>query len=203
MNATHECGDYEGEAGRLYAQRHSQPSPGEYTWLTRVADEEGDPICELACGHGRLCIPLARLGHTVVGLDRSETLIELAVQQAMREPEPVRDRLKFVRDDLRTFELGQPFRYIFIFFGGFLLLKQPAERVSCLRRAYEHLLPGGLLEIEDPNPGPDSIPRQEMEGLLVEVGLTLERALQTHTLPLEDAAPGEPALLYRIRRSQR
>ena len=195
-----EYGDYEGKGGELYAADYAEIRPGEDKWLKQVAEEEGDPIGELACGHGRLCIPLARLGHTVVGMDQSATLIEIARQAALFEPEPVQNKLEFARGDLRDFDLGRRFRYIFIFFGGFYYLERSEERLACLRHIHRHLYPGGLLEIEDPTVGPDSVPRKEMDHLFQEAGFTLDAALQSHSFPLEFAASDQPALLYRARR---
>ena len=64
-----EYGDYEGISGELYATDYSEARPGEYNWLATIAAQEGGSICELACGHGRVSLRLARLGYTVVGVD--------------------------------------------------------------------------------------------------------------------------------------
>ena len=192
--------DYEGEGGEQYAAEYPVAKPAEYEWLKTVASEEGGPICELACGHGRLSLPLARLGYTVVGMDKSTTLIELATQAVLQESESVQSHTSFVVGDLRDFDLGQEFQYIFIFFGGFFFLDQPQDRLSCLRCAANHLLPGGLLGIEDPNVNSESVSRREMEWLFSEAGLELEAALRAHHFPLDYADPDEPALLYRVRK---
>jgi len=195
-----EYGDYEGTGGELYAADHPVAKPAEYEWLAAVAEQEGNPICELACGHGRLSLPLAQLGFTVVGMDRSTKLIELATQAVLQEPESVQACVSFAVGDLRQFDLGQKFRYIFIFFGGFFHLHHAEERLACLRCASSHLLPEGLLEIEDPTVSPQSIPRGEMEQLFGKAGLKLETALRAHRLPLEYSDLDEPALLYRVRK---
>jgi 2-polyprenyl-3-methyl-5-hydroxy-6-metoxy-1,4-benzoquinol methylase len=195
-----EYGDYEGVRGELYAADHPKANSGEYEWLKAIAAQEGDPICELACGHGRLSIPSARLGHKIVGMDRSAKLVELANQALFQESESVQARASFVKGDLRQFDLQQKFQYIFIFFGGFYCLEKPQERMACIQCVSKHLLPGGLLEIEDPNVGPKSVPRTEMENLFKKAELKLESALRAHKLPLENAEPKEPALLYRVRK---
>ena len=38
-------------------------------FYTALARETGGPVLEIACGTGRVCIPLARLGYAVTGLD--------------------------------------------------------------------------------------------------------------------------------------
>ena len=64
---------YDGFCGKIYAL-DEKPKEAEITWLVRKAAEEGAPVCELACGTGRLTIPLAEHGFEVVGMDLSETL---------------------------------------------------------------------------------------------------------------------------------
>ena len=41
---------YDGFFGELYAIRENKPRETEITWLVRKAEEEGSPVCELACG---------------------------------------------------------------------------------------------------------------------------------------------------------
>lgn len=201
LDLTGGYGDYEGEQGERYSADYPEARPGELAWLSRVAAEEAGPVCELACGHGRLCFPLARQGHRVTGMDRSRTLIRMAEELAARESEAARSRLRFAVGDLRGFELGETFRYIFVFFGGFYMLPEASDRLAALVCIREHLQDGGLLEIEEPDPGGALVPRAEMEGLIAQAGLDLEAALAAHALPQQDAPVGEPALLYRIRRS--
>ena len=42
-----------------------------------LADRVGGPILEVACGSGRLLLPLARVGYELVGLDSSEPMLGL------------------------------------------------------------------------------------------------------------------------------
>ncbi|MGH9091813.1 MAG: class I SAM-dependent methyltransferase [Acidimicrobiales bacterium] len=57
-------------------------------------------VLDAGCGQGTQAIALARLGHEVVGLDRSEELLGEARRAAATEPAEVRQRLAFVRGDL-------------------------------------------------------------------------------------------------------
>ncbi|MBC8230881.1 class I SAM-dependent methyltransferase [bacterium] len=139
---------YDGFFGELYAIRDNKPKETEITWLVRKAEEEGSSVCELACGAGRLTIPLAERGFEVVGMDLSETLIDIANHRLKSLPAEVAQRARFVQGDLRQFDLGQRFPFIFIFFGGFEHLTEPTEHRSSLRCIRKHLEPDGLLEIE-------------------------------------------------------
>jgi SAM-dependent methyltransferase len=139
---------YRGFWAREYDARFGQPAPGELEWLVETAARGGQPVCELACGSGRLTVPLARAGIPVTGIDLSEDLITLARGKARSEPAAVRRRLRFEVGDIRAFALSERFGFMFAFFGGFECLLTPEEQVACLACARRHLAPGGLLEVE-------------------------------------------------------
>src|SRR5919199_2923924 len=47
-----------------------------------LAASQGGRVLELACGSGRVALPLARAGHMVVGFDTSPHMLGLARQKA-------------------------------------------------------------------------------------------------------------------------
>src|ERR1700722_11261618 len=57
-------------------------------------------VLDAGCGQGTQAIALARLGHHVVGLDVSDSLLETARGNAKFQPPDVRQRLDFVVGDL-------------------------------------------------------------------------------------------------------
>lgn len=61
--------------------------------------ESGCHILDAPCGWGRLSLPLARLGATVLGVDQSDRQLAFASQH--REDLPL-DRLRYLQHDLRT-----------------------------------------------------------------------------------------------------
>jgi SAM-dependent methyltransferase len=142
---------YDGFSGMVYAVE-GMSKETELSWLARKAGEEGMPVCELACGAGRLAIPLAERGIEIVGMDLSATLIAHANGRLAALPAGEAERIRFVQGDLRAFDLGQRFPFVFIFFGGFEHLTEPKDQRRCLRCIGEHLEPGGLLEIEFMSP---------------------------------------------------
>ena len=54
-------------------------------YITNYLGERKETIIELACGTGRLAIPLAKFGHTVYGVDIDEGMLALAEQKAAAE----------------------------------------------------------------------------------------------------------------------
>lgn len=70
-------------------------------WSTfaRGARQAGAPILELGCGTGRVAIPVAKSGATVIGIDRSESMLARGRQRVKRAR--VQSNVKLIRGDIR------------------------------------------------------------------------------------------------------
>jgi ubiquinone/menaquinone biosynthesis C-methylase UbiE len=66
----------------------------------RMAAPHREAILELGCGTGRVALPLARRGSTVVGIDRSASMLSRARMRAGRAR--LRSRVKLIRGDIRS-----------------------------------------------------------------------------------------------------
>src|SRR5258708_8129700 len=77
----------------------------------------GSPLLELACGSGRLLVPLAREGFELTGVDTSASMLKLA-QEAL-EQAGVAAQCKLVQEDMSSLNLGQTFRLAFIALSSF------------------------------------------------------------------------------------
>jgi SAM-dependent methyltransferase len=104
-----------------------------------LADREGDPILDVGAGTGRVTLDLARRGHEVVALDVDDLF--LGALRVRAEGYAVTT----VRADARGFALGRRFPLIIAPMQTLQLLDGPEGRARFLRRAREHLAPGGLL----------------------------------------------------------
>ena len=65
----------------------------------RLAAPIAGPILELGCGTGRVALPVARHGATVVGIDRSESMLARARTRVRRAP--YGSRVALIRGDIR------------------------------------------------------------------------------------------------------
>jgi SAM-dependent methyltransferase len=107
------------------------------------------PVLELGAGTGRVAIPLAKSGHTVVGIDSSEAMLAAARRKAGRR----RNNLQFILAEMTEFSFDVRFGLIFCALGGFLHLDSQEKQIQTLERAREHLAASGLLALDLPNPG--------------------------------------------------
>jgi SAM-dependent methyltransferase len=113
-----------------------------------LARETGGPVLELACGSGRVAIPLARAGFEVTGLDLSERMLAMGRQKLLKEPPEVQARVRLLRGDMTDFTTGQRYPLILIPFNSLQLLHSPEDQRRALACAARHLAEGSRLVLE-------------------------------------------------------
>jgi len=109
------------------------------------AERATPPILELACGTGRVTIPIAQAGVEVVGLDSSPEMLAVAQQKVAQLPPEVNERIRLLEGDMRDFSLDEQFGLIMIPFRSFLLLLSVEDQKQALRNIHRHLRSDGHL----------------------------------------------------------
>lgn len=104
----------------------------------------GGSVLELACGTGRLTVPLAGRGFTVAGLDNSQAMLDAA--QAKADAHGVCPIFLF--GDMRDFALGTRFDLIFLPNNSLGHLHTLAEIQSCFASVRRHLSPSGRFVVD-------------------------------------------------------
>ena len=110
------------------------------TFYVERARRRGGRVLELACGTGRLTVPLARACRSVVGADASPAMLERARHQAAE----ARVDVDFVELDMRDFTVtGDRFDTIILAANSILHLLTHEELEGLFRSVARHLEPGG------------------------------------------------------------
>jgi len=109
-----------------------------------IARKCGDPVLELACGTGRVLIPIAREGFKITGLDISDSMLKVLKRKLEKEPDEVKQRIKIVKGDMRNFELGQKFKLIILPFSSIVGLLSEDDVLSTFKMVKNHLMDSGL-----------------------------------------------------------
>jgi SAM-dependent methyltransferase len=117
-------------------------------FYTALAQETGGPVLEIACGTGRVTIPIAQLGLDVTGLD----VVPQMLDHARRKSESAGLPIRWVEADGRDFDLGQKFRFIFLTGNAFQQFLTNADQDGLLRCAHAHLHDEGFFAFETRNP---------------------------------------------------
>jgi SAM-dependent methyltransferase len=141
------------------------PGPCE-AFYTGLARQTGGPVLELACGTGRLTIPLALAGHEVMGLDASSAMLRSARAKARAADVDI----TFVKADMRRFALHRRFPLIIMTCNSLAHLTLTEELRECLAGVNRHLAPGGLFAFDVVNPDVGHLARSRAESVLLDVG---------------------------------
>jgi len=118
--------------------------------LGQFAARCGSPILELACGTGRVLLPLARQGYQVTGVDISAAMLDRARHKVCSEG--LEERICLARQDMRNLELDGPFSFVFVVSSSFQHLLTVDDQLAVLARVRRHLSPGGLFLVDLFNP---------------------------------------------------
>lgn len=111
-----------------------------------LAREAGGPVLEIACGTGRVTIPVAKLGFATTGLDIVPEMLARARRKSAGLP------VRWVEGDARTFDLRERFRLIFLTGNSFQAFVTNDDQAALLRRVRAHLHDEGIFAFETRNP---------------------------------------------------
>lgn len=122
-----------------------------------AGDVAGTPVLELGVGTGRIAVPLAARGTSVVGVDASEMML---TELARNDPHTtVTSVLGDMVDDLPP----GPFGLVFVAFNTFFNLLTDTRQRNCFAAVAARLVPGGAFVVEafvpEPQPGSSVVVR--------------------------------------------
>lgn len=120
---------------------HAQDTP--HLWL-ELGDQFGDPILELACGTGRIAVPLAQRGHVVTGIDLSESMLVEAVRKAAM----AHVNLNLQVANMYDFDLSEKYSLILLAANALCHLLDVAAFERCMACVRRHLRPNGRFVVE-------------------------------------------------------
>lgn len=128
-----------GLVARWWAE-FNEPAPDELAFYRRFIEQDGQPALDLACGTGRLLLPLLAAGLDVDGCDGSSDMLAHARERAQREGLSPR----LFQQIMHQLDLQREYRTIFIC-DSFGIGGAHEEDAETLKRCYRRLAPGGTL----------------------------------------------------------
>ena len=114
-------------------------------------------VLELGCGTGRITLPLAeqgaQLAFDVTGLDSQAEMLETAKKRQLEAPPEVRERLRLIQGDMRTWHSESAFDLIVIPCSSISHLLTLQDQLTVWNQCRRNLRPGGrfVVEITMPN----------------------------------------------------
>jgi len=113
-----------------------------------LAEQTAGPILEMACGTGRVLLPIARKGIEIHGVDNSRPMLKILENSLAREPRDVRQRVTLHEGDMRDFRLGAQYPLVIIPFRPMQHMHTVEDQVSALTSAALHLSHKGILAFD-------------------------------------------------------
>ena len=128
-----------GLVARWWAE-FNEADPDELAFYQGLIARDGQPALDLACGTGRLLLPLLQAGLDVDGCDLSPDMLTYCRERAAREGLAPR----LYQQAMHLLELPRSYRTIYIC-DSFGLGGRRDHDAETLRRCFHHLAPGGAL----------------------------------------------------------
>ena len=119
------------------------------------ARTSGGPVVELACGTGRISVPIAKAGISLIGVDASAGMLEIAREYG--DTEGVRELLDLRLGDMRDPPVTERVPLVLIPFRSLLHMTTEADRLRALGAARELLVEGGRLVFDVFAPSSDDV----------------------------------------------
>lgn len=141
----------------------NKPYTDDFPFYLAECRKARGPVLEIACGTGRLTIPLKKAGVDIAGLDLAAPMLARARAKAGEAGV----KIPFIKGDARKFRLAGKFKLVFIAFNSMqhIARREDLEGLfACVKRC---LAPGGRFIFDVFNPDPRYLTRDPEELLPV------------------------------------
>ncbi len=139
--------DYRGDQAESYDLM--QDWTGDVDYYLSLAEKHPGPVLELACGTGRVAVPMAQAGHRVWAIDIARDMLEVFYRKLSNLPEAA-ENLNISCQDVCDFQLDQRFSLIIMPCFSFTHLTTAQQRRQMFARAFAHLASSGVLAVHTP-----------------------------------------------------
>ena len=113
-----------------------------------LAQSCGGPVLEIACGTGRVLLPIARAHIPIDGVDNSLAMLAILKEHIKNELPEVRERIRLHKGDMREFRLSRKYPLVIIPFRPMQHMRTVEDQVNALRAAAFHLGTDGILAFD-------------------------------------------------------
>jgi len=132
---------------------------GELNLLGNWAIKQGGPIIDLACGTGRMTIPLAQKGFELIGVDIHAGMLELAKKKANE----IFIQIEWLEQDCTMLQIDKKSPLIFMVGNSFQHFHTNEQQNLVLRSIHNHLEKDGIFIFEMRFPNAEELLQQSTE----------------------------------------
>ena len=131
---------------------YSTGQDSDVAFYVEEAKRTGSPVLEIGCGTGRVLMPVAQAGVSIIGLDRSEAMLSIARHKVAQLLPEVRQRIHLFAGDMRHLSLEKRFGLVMVPYRGFHHLYTPEDQRQALVGIRDHLVDGGRFVFDTLDP---------------------------------------------------
>lgn len=116
-------------------------------FFLEYAKAQGSPILDVAAGAGRVTFTLAGEGFSVVALESSKAMLDVARRRHADASPDIQERVSIVEGNMTEFNLGKSFSLVIIpsSFGHAMTTEEQLSTLRCIR---DHLSDDGLFILD-------------------------------------------------------
>ncbi|OBY76406.1 hypothetical protein BBG47_27305 [Paenibacillus sp. KS1] len=117
-------------------------------FIQECVEKTTHPIIELACGTGRLTIPMAKRGYAMYGVDIHQGMLNLAIEKEKAS----NVNIHFSKQDCTQLDLPIKSPFIFMVGNSFQHFLTNESQSALLKSVKSHLMPNGEFIFDTRNP---------------------------------------------------
>jgi len=141
--------EYRQVSAKYYDEAYSTKEDlDDFEFYVDIAKANGGPVLELACGTGRILLPIAREGISIHGVDNSVPMLNVLQDKLQHEVKDVRELVSTSHADIRNFRSKREYPLVIIPFRPLQHMYTVEDQVAALQTAAFHLEPGGNLAFD-------------------------------------------------------
>ena len=140
--------DLDTHVAEIYDQNETEITDVEFL-KTLITGKDIRRILEPFCGTGRMIIPLAKEGYSIIGMDQAQGMLHLAQAKIQTLPEEVQKQVVLHHKDVTSEKWPTGFDLVILGYNCFYELATPDEQKFCVEQAASALNPGGYLFIDN------------------------------------------------------
>lgn len=150
--------DYRQTSAKYYDEAYSTKEDlQDLQFYVDMAKTKGGPVLDLACGTGRILLPIAREGIPIHGVDNSLPMLNVLQDKLQREVKDVRELVSTLQGDIRSFRSNREYPLVIIPFRPLQHMYTVEDQIAALQTAAFHLEDGGFLVFDVFYPKSDSL----------------------------------------------
>ena len=150
--------DYRQVSAKYYDEAYaSKEDLDDLEFYVDMAKTNGGPVLELACGTGRILLPIAREGIAIHGVDNSLPMLKVLQEKLRQEPKDVQELVSVLPADITNFRSNRQYPLVTIPFRPLQHMYTVEDQVAALQTAAFHLEGGGSLVFDVFYPNFDSL----------------------------------------------